>query len=260
MLLCQKHHRLVDQNPNKFSVDLLREYKKKHEAWVKDNLSLDFDKQDTDEIYSTYIDEICRLADFNDWQNWASSLVSDGQPSINKDSFERLKKLSLVLLGMVWPKRNQNREIESSIKNFNFVLKDLIFVFSKYKIGYFNSYITEKIYKIYDGNPELYNKLGKLFDFHVDLVEDLALELTRAGNFLSDQVRKYLNPFFRIKEGLLLITSGPNMDKYLSIITHRVEYSEKDIKDGLYKSLEDFMINRVNRDLHFGEGVNGDYD
>ncbi|KKR31240.1 MAG: YceG family protein [Candidatus Falkowbacteria bacterium GW2011_GWF2_39_8] len=27
----------------KFSVDLLREYKKKHEAWVKDNLSIDFD-------------------------------------------------------------------------------------------------------------------------------------------------------------------------------------------------------------------------
>ncbi len=100
-------------------------------------------------------------------------------------------------------------------------------------------------------------ELGEKYDYHVSLVEDLMLELTRAANYLCDQIRNGLFHSFRLNEGVLLVTSGPHSD--LSFKTYRVEYRKNELAEILYPGLKKFMTIRNSRDIHFGEGYSEDY-
>ena len=115
---------------------------------------------------------------------------------------------------------------------------------------------TEKFYQIDRWDPPLYEKLGREFDFHVALVEDLMLELTRATNYICDRVRQFISPAFRLREGLVLAQSGPYMD--LTFRMHRLEYRRNERILHPYPRLEQFKKDRKNRDFHFGEGINAD--
>ena len=115
---------------------------------------------------------------------------------------------------------------------------------------------TEKFYKIREYDEERYHKLLKKFEYHCLLVEDLALEMTRAANYLFDMVRLHLFPTYRIKEGILLIEMGPFMD--MSWKTIRNEY-KPDERDTLYPGLRKFMEIREKRNYFRGKGVNEDY-
>ena len=50
------------------------------------------------------------------------------------------------------------------------------------------------------------------YDFHVDLVEDLMLELTRAANLIADRVRQHLIRSYRLAKGRLVVEYGPTED------------------------------------------------
>lgn len=38
ILLCKKHHKIIDDNPKYYTVESLHGFKKRHERWVKENL------------------------------------------------------------------------------------------------------------------------------------------------------------------------------------------------------------------------------
>ncbi len=115
---------------------------------------------------------------------------------------------------------------------------------------------TEKFYHIDDWDPPLYKRLYRKFEFHVDLVEDLFLELTRAANYVCDRARQFIDPTFRLQEGLILAESGPYMN--MTFRQHRLEYSGEERVLYPYPKLEQFKIDRKHRDLHFGEGFSTD--
>lgn len=258
MLLCKIHHKIVDDQPLTYSVEVLSQMKNAHIEWVNGNLEQDKVKLKDDEIYAIYVDDWLDMADVNNWQNWSSWVLSDGQPSIWIKTYGKMEKLNDYILSRVWPKRYAN--LETSFMNFKLVLNDFIRVFSVYmqKEGADEdaSYTTEKIYdRLNERDPQQQKTLSDKYDYHVDLVQDLMCELTRAGNHLCDQVRKSISPSFRIKEGMLLVTSGPQMD--MSFRTYRLEYKPDD--QTRYPGLRKFMEIRKDRDFHFGEGISEDY-
>jgi len=140
------------------------------------------------------------------------------------------------------------------------VLDDFVYIFNKhaeqvYK-GHDDGMIwTHKFYKdnIYD--QKTYNRLLENYNFHVDLVQDLMLELTRAANNICDQVRIFIMPNYRLKEGALLVTYGP-IGWTLSFKTIRVEYTDKEKQFKLYPypAIEEFKCIRTSRDHSFGSG------
>ncbi len=252
ILLCNVHHKIVDDQENFYTVESLKEMKNSHEEWVRQSLSIDRQKLKDDLVYSTYIDELVQKIDLENWRSWTSGLISLGQPKIEKQKLKELEDVKTWLFSRVMP--NTYVELENAFNNFMLVLQDLINIFYKHAIEVKGYYKTEKIYKIDRWDPELYNKLYKEYMFHVDLVMDLTVELTRAANYLCDQVRRYLISDFRLKEGLILITSGPYID--LAFKTHRVNYIG-DQRNGIpYKGLDWFKKERRNRDLYFGLGEN----
>jgi len=54
---------------------------------------------------------------------------------------------------------------------------------------------------------------------HVDLIASLVFELTKAANHIITLVRKYIDPLYRYKEGVLIVTTGS-----LNCLKHRLEY------------------------------------
>ncbi|MGW8449372.1 HNH endonuclease, partial [Bacillus wiedmannii] len=82
ILMCNVHHKLIDDQEHTYTVDILKEFKNNHEAWVSESLKIDDFKFKDDLIYSSYIDKWVERVDLDNWQSWTSRLLSSGQPSI----------------------------------------------------------------------------------------------------------------------------------------------------------------------------------
>lgn len=259
ILLCKEHHKIVDDQPNKYTVALLKKIKVDHTEWVSSNLDIDAKKLKEDEIYASYIDKWLELADLNGWEGWSSFVLSGGQPEIRVSKMEDLNTLNRYLVSRVWPKRYNRLEI--AFHNFSRVLNDFRLVFKKYAIKENDTvdpfYSTEKFYKRKFHDQKTYHELLRKYEYHVDLVQDLMLELTRAVNKICDEIRNTISPSFRLNEGAILVTSGPHMD--FNFKTCKPEYFGSNEDDIYYPSLRKFMDKRIERDYHYGSDLSNDY-
>lgn len=250
VLMCKIHHKQIDDQPGHFTVELLHQMKSEHIQWVNSSLNIDRAKQRDDEVVLTYIDKWSDLTRVNEWESWISSLLSSGQPSLSKEQDMFLKELIQYLFTRIYPDRYP--ELRRSLENFRYVLNDFINTFHRHSEEQFDRFITSKFYRYADGYGDERRRLEWEFDFHVDLVEDLALELTRAGNYVCDMVRAHVLPTYRLAEGLLTVVSGPHMD--FSFNTYRPQYRLEE-KANLYPGLQEFKRIRTDRTNVFGAGV-----
>lgn len=253
ILLCSIHHKVIDDHPDEYSIEMLHKIKTDHEEWVKNNLHIDIKKQKESEIYASYIDEFINLANFDNWNSWTSYLLSPN-PNILKEQYDNSWKLVNFIISRKW--YNSYPEIKNSFYNFNKILNDLLNVFDKYKElpSDGTCFYTDMIHHISEHNPELYSILLKKYDYHIDLIHDLTFELTRAANYIIDEVRDNISPLFRIKEGMLLVTRAEGLTFY----THKAEYQEEQ-KIELYPGLRKFMEIRAKRYIFIGQGISEDY-
>lgn len=249
ILLCNIHHKVIDDQPATFSVDALMALKAEHEKWVREKLGFDDQKQQDDEVYAAYVEEWADRMQLDNWRGWASSLISYGQPALDHEMKTALEEIRPWLLSRIWPGRYP--ELESAFLNFRLVAQDLCAVFGEHAVKRGpDEWETEKFYRIDEWNPERYRRLADKYHAHVALVEDLALELTRAANYVCDKVRRCLMRSYRINEGVVLIEGGPYMD--LSMKTYRVEYRGAERTDRPYPGLDAFKAVRFERDFCFG--------
>src|SRR5690606_36034013 len=75
ILLCNVHHKQVDDQPNVFSVERLIDIKAAHEEWVRTQLNFDVQKQRDDEVYAGFVEEWANQICLNEWTNWASDFL-----------------------------------------------------------------------------------------------------------------------------------------------------------------------------------------
>ncbi|TGE23992.1 hypothetical protein E5K00_01895 [Hymenobacter aquaticus] len=261
ILLCSVHHKIVDDQENEYTVQKLHEFKSTHEAWVKNNLVADPKRIKDEEVYAAYIEQFIKLSDLNNWNIWTSYMFGPSE-ILPKLQFESLKSLPDYIVSRIWPHRY--KELESALINFKNVVNDLMKVYYEYPKERPDGYAVEKFYKLYyrekyrgDEEYSFENERRALdkYNFHVALIEDLLLELTRAGNFVCDQVRSYIFEGFRIEEGALLITRGD----FMGFKTYRTEYRGEERVEFPYPGLRKFMELREQRDLVIGTGIDEDY-
>lgn len=256
ILLCSIHHKLIDDQPSFHTVEKIKEYKNIHESWIKSSLKIDTQKQRDDEIYSTYLDKIIELSNVENWKAWTSYLYGGGHARMYKDQYNNMRALVEYILSRVWP--NRYPKLEASIQNLKNVTNDFLKVFDEYSEEIGDDAIgTKKFYKIEEWDKERYDRLHEKYRFHISLVLDLTCELTRAMNYLFDNVRLFLLPSYRLEEGVLLIEDGPSMN--MTWYTVRLEYKGEERVDLPYPRLKKFMEIRKSRDIHYGEGFSSDY-
>lgn len=253
ILMCRNHHKIIDDNPSNYPVEDLKALKYDHEVWIKEKLgNYDEAKQKDDECYATYIDHWIELADINNWKNWTSWIFDADLPRLIVETDEKLLKLREWLFSRIWPKRYS--ELEDAFENFRLVLEDMQNTFHKHSKKENDFYWTEKFYNSINWDEKHYNNLTKKYDFHVFLVQDLMIELTRAANYICDNIRKYIDHSFRLEEGLLIIEMGPFID--MEYKSYRTEYKLAERIKKPYPGLEEFKRIRTTRDFCRGVGIN----
>lgn len=207
-------------------------------------------QEDYRDIWMEVIVQWCKYIDIDNWEIWTSYLLGSGLPRMQIDNGKKLDELRCWMLKRIWPEAI--KELKETMLNFYAVLNDFLVLFHEHSKEHGDMYYTEKFYHIDHWDTELYDKLLLEFQKHVNLVEDLVLELTRAANYVCDMVRKYVDSNFRIKEGKIVVVTGPNID--LSYDTLRPEYRDEDRNIFRpYRGLEMFKKDRYKRDFCFGD-------
>ncbi|MGW8956966.1 HNH endonuclease [Paenibacillus sp. NPDC055715] len=252
ILLCKIHHKVIDDQPGGYTVEHLNKIKETHEQWVKDSLSIDNQKQRDEEIYMTFIDKWSDLCDLNNWEAWTSWLIGAGGSSISIEMEAKLQGVKTYLFSRIWP--TVYPDLKESFENFLEILNDFLSVFHKYSEERNDHYYTERFYSTKEHTEEKYNDLLNKYKFHVSLVQDLIVELTRAGNYICDMIRRFLTPSYRMEAGFLIVQSGPHID--MNFRMHRPQYREEEKTKKPYPGLNEFKKIRDTRDISFGPGIN----
>lgn len=244
ILLCNVHHKQVDDQVTHFTVERLHEIKRAHELWVRTQLAgFDVQKQKDDERWAGYIEEWAARSDLKNWLANTSYLLS-ADPQVDAQFLKALREIPLWVLSRVWPESAP--DLRAALQNFSLVVNDLINEFVRHSRPDLNGEVIETIrfYQIQDYDEERYHRLLKLFNFHIDLVHDLVFELARAGNLVCDIVRRDIDSTFRIEEGVLLVQRQGG----LSWHTHRLEYQASERTQTPYPGVEEFIRIRGSRD------------
>jgi len=229
VLLCRIHHKIIDSNIDEYTVDALKQIKKNHEELVIKTSAIDFVKQEEDEVYSGYIDKIMYLANVESWYEWTSRLLGYSS-ELSIDNYKSLTEIHKYINSRVWFKRHL--DLKNSILNFNNILSNLIYAFDLHSIPMNKMYVTERFYKSPYLSVEVENSKLKLYNYHIFLIADLTLELTRAMNYIFEKVRKSLFKSFRIQEGNLLVDIRRDRNSGFSHDT--VLYNEEEKSDFPY--------------------------
>jgi len=247
ILCCRNHHKIIDDQIKTYTVDCLHKIKNQHETWVREQLGVDMMRQRDDELYAGYVEEWERLAHVGDWQAWTSYLLSHGQPSLWANVDSDLRILRRWLISRIWPDRYPM--LRDAFINFHRVLNDLQATFHQHleDSSESDTLWTRKFYQIKNWDPVRYRDLGDQYNSHVELVEDLTLELTRAANLVCDRIREFLTPSYKINEGRLLITTGPGMNFEWHTFSPLYSSEEKS-KIFPYPGLGKFKAERQRRD------------
>jgi hypothetical protein len=278
ILLCKVHHKLVDDQPNTYTVQRLLEMKAAHEKWVRESLQeFDAAKQHDDELYAGYVEEWVRRADLDNWLAWTSGILY-ARPLMPITRDKELTGLRNWLFSRIWPKRYP--ELEAAFKNFLHVLQDFHDTFRAHATKRIDTEALwiDRLYQI-DRCPELgpdytqgeapwlnrlhqidegdlsrVNRVRRELEFYTDLIQDLMLELTRAANYICDRVRQFIDPTFRLHEGLIPVEFGPFLILPTGWLTgrlrHNPEYRGKERVLHPYPGLEKFKKDRTKRDIY----------
>lgn len=250
ILQCNIHHKLIDDQFNTYTVQILHEMKATHEDWVRSSLEgFDEVKQREDELYADYIEEWTKQADLDNWLNWSTWVFGGGETGMSKARDVEIRRLNEWIFSRIWPSRYL--ELEAAFENFRRVLQDFRETWATHAIERDGRLVTERFYKVRNFDHDRYHQLVRQYEFHVALVHDLMLELTRSANYVCDRIRKFIEPTFRLREGVLIVQSGMHSD--MSNHSHRPEYKGEDRVLYPYKGLESFKKDRFSRDEHFGD-------
>lgn len=255
ILLCRVHHRIIDAQPNSYTVEQLHTLKAGHERWVRESLA-DYDgaRQADEERYASIVDEWVRRCHLSEWKAWTSWILGESSTlweNVNTD----LEEAREWMLNRFWPGRY--KRLEAAFQNFRIVLSDFQNTFHEHSELHHGKYRTEKFYKrIWHEDPKVYNRLAEEYDAHVALLDDLCFELTRAANHVLKAIRAELLPQFREEEGLLTVIRGP--DSQFKWTTYVPQYTTGDLQnDPVYPGIGQFFDVLANREFHFSKIPDG---
>jgi hypothetical protein len=250
ILLCNVHHKQIDDQVNAFPVDRLTRIREEHEQWVRQKLNVDYDALRDDELYASYVDEWSSRCALDNWRSWTSWVFGGDDPRLSTEMDRQLGDLPNWILGRVWPRRYT--DLEAAFTNFRFVCSDFQHVFGEHAEPFGDDFLAiKRFYKERRVEQSTYDRLLKVYLANNSLIECLMLELTRAANLISHLVRKRFLPGYRLKEGVALVTAGPFMPSF-SYKTYRAEYRGNEGSPP-YPGIVKFLDARFERDFWFGD-------
>jgi hypothetical protein len=202
------------------------------------------------DFYINAANKLCDLVDVSRWTGWLAG-VTDILPEVPLKFLGALSAAGTWLMTRVWPPGDT--PMRDAFENLRRVATDFVETFGIHAEAV-NEHVARipQFYRIKEWNHERYHRLSMEWHFHIDLVADLALELTRAMNLVLDRARE-IDPHFRLELGRLSMLGAPdfqfNKDSVLPLYDQK-QHAEK----FPYGGREAFATARNTRDFFFGVG------
>lgn len=256
VLMCARHSRVIDDPRANFDVTAVVAMKRDHEARIDARLSTS-ERQAGELVLrqAAIVDGWETRIALNEWQRWVGPLFGDGHPRMRKEYFDRLSEARRWMFSRVWP--GMAPALEEAFENFRYVAQDLQLTLEQYphRVLQESGWVApERFYNDASWAQKIgdHARLDDMYEWYAFLLEDLAIELTRAANLVCEAVRQTIDPRYRLDEGLVILESGPYMDFMTRL--HRPRYRPND-GWAPYHGLRDFLIDREHRDEHRGSGA-----
>lgn len=205
ILLCPTHHTLIDQDAEKFPVEVLYEYKADHERWVRESLAPpDARNEASAQVYAAVVD-LAAESMLSRWEDFTSNLLAP-VPRFRKRDVEVVRafrrKVLTALFGGAHP------ELEKALVRLSLLLETALTHFltsakwDRDENAFFEFRYTCDLLGRWD--PPEWEKRHKHDEQVIDRFRELIVEATRAANWVVDATRESINPYFRNDEGRVL--------------------------------------------------------
>jgi hypothetical protein len=215
VLMCRIDHKIIDDQPQIYTVEALKKLKNDHEAWVDSQLSSE-EKNDREirEKYSVLIALIEKMLRFSSADRWLSFMRSDEYPRIEKSFCDSLFDFPTIVVRQFWP--NRIPQIEATALNLVQAVDDYLHFFVQYSSPtlFEGFYTIPKFYKIDEWDEDRYERLSKKWEGVIAEARERTLEIAMALNLLVKVTRTDVVTDYRTEEGWLIVPgelAGPNL-------------------------------------------------
>jgi hypothetical protein len=256
MLLCLEHHKVVDDDPETFTVDVLLAMKAAHEQWFDSLRDPADERREAQELLMVNIvDEWEERADIENWRYWVSSFLGY-RLWIDDEIVDRLHALDLWVYSRSWP--DVYLTLPPALENLRRVASALFSAtdcaLDRRADDHAREYVPDHKRDLM--SQEHYQESVAEAQWIRDLFGDLALELTRAANWVLDEVRLVVDPRYKADLGVLLV----ERQEGLGSSYYRPRYGPDDIAGGMlaFRGLREFLADRRERDYSIGQGFHED--
>lgn len=257
VLMCARHSLVIDDPRAGAGFDVARvvEIKREHEA-AMDAVRSESQRRADDLVlrYAAIVDDWERRVGLDEWQLRYGRIFGDGHPEMRKEHLEQLSEARRWMFSRVWP--GTKLILEQAFENFRYVAQDLQLTFKQYPHEMLAQQGVVAPMRFYNDSGWQrqvgdQRRLDRMYEWYANLLEDLALELTRAANLVCEAVRQSIDARYRLEEGVLVLESGPYMD--FTTRLHRPMYQHADGWSP-YPGLRPFLATREKRDEYRGTG------
>ncbi len=235
ILLCAHHHKKIDRDEKKYTIEYLHSIKDEHELWVEETLSAQVLKAD-ELVYSTLIDHLTINLQLESW-NWFIGNAS--RQLVHREFVDAYDSIQERQMAAIFP--GTEKKLEAAIKNLMAAYVEYMKQFlrgAKHELNddYFRPDLS---YKSVSRNPDYsyYSDLHSLWarkNFHL-----LCQYVVRLNEF-ADAVRKYSNPLYFVVRGKFLVLdemgthSGGSTTIYLpesKLVSQHIEVLDKEFQE-----------------------------
>ncbi len=188
ILLCQEHHKLIDDYPEKYPVDPVKKFKNDHETMVRNKLN------HSNSFYNNLIVEFEKKV-LEIGFDWLETLPNVDW-SLQVKTYNQLYALTEWIDSRDWV---ENNDIQNSFKILSFSIKKALSIFEQHMTQPRNGYyFTDKFYKQVDyyENPELREKLQKDFDDYTYGLINITIEVANNFNTIFRLIRQNIDNEF----------------------------------------------------------------
>lgn len=227
IILCPTCHTRVDDQPDYYTTDFLRNRKIEHESNVIKSKSL-YKIAPYYDIIAAWEKE-CLI---NKWSTVTEEFCSDGRYFLHDMFIEGMNSFSIYFLRVIQSPLLTNSEVNLAFENFINIYTEFYNLFSKHEIHYADDiYTVNKFYR--NGMQQDVDKYNQ----YVDLLFGLMIELTRAGNHIINMVRRHIDLSYRHAEGHLICVYGGLVQGYIHA---NPQYDASDIAQLPFSNIANF--------------------
>jgi len=204
ILLCRNHHKIIDDDPEAYPIEVLHKIKAEHELWVQDKLADVFDirKAAASSVYTNLIDSSVSHLNLSSWSTWVWEAGSSTHHRWPYKLAEDIGLYERKVRAAIWPSGETKIDsLENAIKNLARVSLDTLDILSKhFESGNDGWCKAHKFYKEPFPNPS-FEEDYKKYEAWENQLRDMFVELCKAANYFADEVRANINPMFFLENG-----------------------------------------------------------